>query len=331
MNDFAEFVFSKLPLKYQEYLRRESSYAGFEKSLELFVFWIFAVFWFLIVFEAVAMIIMGPPIWLALAPIALLFLIGFSAPYLIFSISADSRKKDMDEVLPDFLLLVAANIKSGLTIDRAILFSARPEFGELSREFKKVAFEIYGGESLEYSFSKIVKRIKSGALERTVSLLVEGVKSGGDVAKLLEETAIDIRNTEILQKEIRASVMMYVMFIFMAAVLGAPALFAISTFLIRGTMSMWSGMDTSSMSGMETGMIKISPPSIDITVFGYFATAAIIITTTFSGILISLIQTGTIRQGIKYSPLFTSVALVIYFVAKELLFRIFGGMLGVAG
>ncbi len=330
MRDYADFVFSRLPEKYQEFIKREGTYAGYEGSIEKFVFWIFAAFFAVILLEVAALAVIWPASWISMLLLSFIALAAISAPYIVFSSAADSRKKEINDMLPDFLLLAAANIKSGLTIDRAILFSARPEFGDLSREFKKVAFDIYSGEPIDSAFSKITKRINSEVLERTISLLVEGIKSGGAVAKLLEETAMDIRNTETLQKEIRASVMMYVMFIFMAAVLGAPVLFAISTFLIQGTMSMWSGMDMTISPEMQgASMIKISPPSIDTTIFSYFAVSAIIITTTFSGILISLIQTGNARGGMKYSPLFTSVALVIYFAAKEGLYRVFGGMLGV--
>ena len=329
MKNYENFVFSRLPEKYQEYIIQESVYAGYRENVEKFVFWLLSAYAIILLSTLTAMIIIGPPPWIAAMLVFFLLATAVSAPYLVFSSSADSRKKEIDGVLPDFLMLVASNIKSGLTIDRAILFSARPEFGSLSTEFKKVAFEIYGGASLESAFIKLTKRIKSGVLERTISLVVEGIKSGGAVAKLLEEIAIDIRNTETLQKEIRASVMMYVMFIFMAAVLGAPALFAISTFLIQGTTAMWGGMDMSTGPEVQSaGMISISAPSIDSTIFGYFALAVIIVTTTFSGILISLIQTGTARQGLKYAPIFTSVALIVYFAAKEILFRVFGNMLG---
>ncbi len=329
MKNYENFVFSRLPEKYQEFIIRESVYAGYRANVEKFVFWLLAAYAFIIAATLAAMLVISPPLWISALMMFFLITTAVSAPYLVFSSSADSRKKEIDDVLPDFLLLVAANIRSGLTIDRAILFSARPEFGSLSVEFKKVAFEIYGGASLETAFSKLTKRIKSGILERTISLIVEGIKSGGAVAKLLEEIAIDIRNTETLQKEIRASVMMYVMFIFMAAVIGAPALFAISTFLIQGTMAMWGDMDMSTGPEMEgTGAISIAAPSLDGTVFGYFAIAVIIITTTFSGILISLIQSGNARQGLKYCPIFTSIALLVYFAAKEVLFRVFGSMLG---
>lgn len=329
MKDYSEFMFSRLPQKYQEAIIREGTYAGYEGNIEKFVSWIFAAFLVQIALESMALAIIGAPLWVSFLLVSFLAGVGVSAPYIVFSLPADTRKKDINDLLPDFLLLTAANIKSGLTIDRAILFSARPEFGDLAREFKKVAFDIYSGEPIDSAFSKITRRINSDVLERTINLLVEGIKSGGAVAKLLEETALDIRNTETLQKEIRASVMMYVMFIFMAAVLGAPMLFAISTFLISGTMSMWAGMDSPISPEMQSSsIIKISAPSIDSTTFGYFAIAAIVITTTFSGILISLIQSGNARQGIKYSPIFMTIALVIYFAAKEALMAVFGGMLG---
>ncbi|NOR85631.1 hypothetical protein GQ473_05940 [archaeon] len=326
----AKLFYSYFPKKYRDFIEVEARYAGLKEvpakllyyNSMFFIITSIANILYLLLFFSV-------PLWMVFIPSVVLLTAGAIAPYVIFTILSESRKKRMEAVLPDILMLASSNIKSGLTIDRAILFAARPEFGELGLEFKKVAFEIYGGNDLEQAFRKLTTRIKSSILERTINLLLEGLRSGGAVAKLLEETATDIKNTEMLQREIRSSVMMYTIFIFMAAVLGAPALFAISNFLITSSSSMW---DDQIGSGMEdvpnTGFLTISAPQMNLESFEYFSIVTIIITTFFSGILISLIQTGKIRNSVKYIPIFMSVSIVLFFVIKTVLFSVFGDMLG---
>ena len=328
--DYETVIYNMLPRKYREFIEDEARYAGLEAFKESFVFKLFVVFYVMAFVDFFILIgFIKAPLWLSIIPPLIIIVVGLGAPYIIYSLVAESRRKTIEQLLPDLLLLTASNIKSGLTIDRALLFSARPEFGELGQEFKKVAFHIYGGRPIDESFQMLTTKVKSTILARTVGLLVEGLKSGGAVAKLLEETAADIRNTELLQKEIQSSVMMYVMFIFMAAVLGAPFLFAISTFLVMSTTSMWDDMGDIDPEFAGTGTIQISKPDIDLVAFQYFSIAAMIITTVFSGFLISLIQSGNLKGAIKYSPLFVTVALGIYFAAKKMLLIVFADMLGI--
>ncbi len=329
----AKRFYSYFPKKYRETIETEAKYAGFDEPPCLFIYYMTQVFLFAAGFNLIYLVaVLRAPLWLAIIPPILILSVCFGAPYIIYTMLAESRRKQMETMLPDILMLASANIKSGLTIDRALLFAARPEFGALGSEFKKVAFEIYGGNDTEESFTKLTTRIKSQILERTISLLIEGLRSGGAVAKLLEETATDIKNTEMLQREIRSSVMMYTIFIFMAAVLGAPVLFAISNFLITSSSSMWSdSIPSGDMSAMpNTGFLSISAPQMNLEAFGYFSIAAIILTTLFSGILIALIQSGKAKNGIKYTPIFMTIALVLFFAVKHVLLVVFGGMLGMS-
>lgn len=281
---------------------------------------------------------MGTSLIMAIIPSIFTVIAIFIAPYLLFTLVADARKKEIETVLPDILLLTSANIKSGMTIDRAILFSARPEFGTLSDHFKKAAFKVYSGAEVEETLSGMTHNIKSGIFGRTIDLLVEGIKGGGSVAKLLEETATDIRNSEAVQREIKSTVTMYVMFLVIAGVIGAPVLYAISTFMVTSISSMWGqqgsgGAEMSNaMAASGSSFITFSSPAgLDVSTFSYFAIGAIIITTFFAGIIISMIQTGNAKQGIKYVPILVSASLTIYFAIRAVLMKIFGAMMSGGG
>ena len=51
--------------------------------------------------------------------------------YLEFRI--DGRKTKLEVMLPDYLQITSANLRSGIALDRAMLLAARPEFGFLER------------------------------------------------------------------------------------------------------------------------------------------------------------------------------------------------------
>src|SRR3972149_6044709 len=61
------------------------------------------------------------------------FALGFFAVFALFNsiliVVVDNRVKFVEEVLPAALQLMAANMRSGLAPDRALLMAARPEVG----------------------------------------------------------------------------------------------------------------------------------------------------------------------------------------------------------
>src|SRR3989338_8958155 len=52
------------------------------------------------------------------------------------------RIKRIEEVFPDFLQLMSSNLRAGMTIDRAILMSTRPEFNPFDEEILKTGRDI---------------------------------------------------------------------------------------------------------------------------------------------------------------------------------------------
>ena len=327
--DYGKIIYGNLPKKYKATLEKEAIYAGFDGPIYKYTTDIMNVTCLLIL-----TILMITYFFLGLStPIMLVMLLFTGAaslimPYIVFTVTAEKRTKEIEKYLPDLLTLTASNIKSGLTIDKALLFSARKEFGTLATEIMKTSFKIYGGITIGKAFNEMTERINSGHLKRTVNLLLEGIRSGGNTATLLEESAADIETSKILQKEINASVQMYIIFIILAGVIAAPVMFAISNYLIESTSDMWGDVDTDSNVDIGAGIMKITPSktNIDTEFFTFFAAAALSITTIFGGMLISLIKFGNLTHSTKYSPIFTVVSLSLFFLAKAIVSAAMSGL-----
>ena len=60
--------------------------------------------------------------------------------------------------------------------------------------------------------------------------------------------------------------------------------------------------------------------------FRGFSICAIAIISIFSSIIISTIERGTMRGGLKYIPMFLVTALTIYFIASAVLSVTFGAI-----
>jgi flagellar protein FlaJ len=266
-----------------------------------------------------------------LAWVLIIFIAIEAVFYLWIMFSVDSKAKFAESVLPDALQLMSSNIRAGLTTDRALLLAARPEFGPLADEIRRVGRETMTGSSLAAALLKINQRIKSENLSKTLDLIVSSIKSGGKLADLLDQTAGDLRDQQMIQKEISASVLLYVIFIFVAIGLAAPLLFAMSGFLVQilGTMSskINAGMDKDATFGGGKAPIGITNIQIDGAFLTQYTIVSLLVSSICGSLMIGLILKGDSKQGFKYAPFLVALSLGLYFLGTFIMSSFFGKMI----
>lgn len=239
-----------------------------------------------------------------------------------------TRTKEIEEVLPEFLQLASANISAGMPIDRALWFAVRPKFGILAKEIEEVAKSTIAGEDLEEALEKFTNKYDSKILKESMSLLIEGMRAGGEIGFLLNQIASNMQDIKIMRKEIAASVMSYVIFITAASIIGAPALLALSSQLlvIMSGIASTVDLDSSTTSSSSSFKINLSADSISIADFKIFATIVLLFTSVFSAMIISTIRKGNANESIKVIPGYILVSLLIFFAASALFASLMGGM-----
>lgn len=258
-----------------------------------------------------------------------LFIIAFpqAVIQLLTLFRAEKRAAQVDAILPDALQLMSANVRSGMTVDRAIWLAARPEFGPLQDEIKRASTEVLGASTIQDALSGMTQRIKSKNLERAVKLIIEGLKGGGEIAKLLDNVASDMREFQAMIEQMRSNTAAYTIFIVLAAVIGAPILFGISTYFIEVTHSIFATRVLPQATALPTGAIRVTGPQVNPEDVRNFAIAAIATITLFASLIVGLIRTGDERNGLKYAPLLVGGALAVFFVVKFAVSSMFGAIL----
>lgn len=319
--DIRKVVYGLLPRMYTDIIAERAGYSRFKGYENLTATLIIAYLLLLTAGTALIQIPMTYRVitFIVIAPGALFL------PYALFTILAEQRRKSIEQVLPDALLLMSANIESGLTVDKAFLLSARDEFGPLATDIRQTAMKMFGGTPVEDALRELAEDTNSELFEETLKLLIDGIDAGAQVSNLLESSANDIRNSLHLREEIAASVQTYSMFIMIAALVGAPILFSISVFLTQATQNLWSAQNLNAENLPETGMLTLSQPSIDPSFFAQFSLAAIIISNFFAALVISEIKNGRATDGLKRAPVFVVIAVVIFFASRLLVSTALGG------
>ena len=264
----------------------------------------------------------------------ILVIISFIISYLavmviatsLLTLRSDARRNNLEEVLPDFLLLVSANIKAGMPLDQAMYQSAKSDYGLMAIEVRDIIKRSFSGESLEMSLDLLASRFDSRVFKRTILLLKQASATGGEVAKVLERTSQDVRSTNLIKKEVSASLILYEIFILFASMGGTPFLFAVSGKLIdifeKAPIASSIPQGGSAFGG-QLGGLRFTGSVISSTEFFYFTMAGIFITSLFSSLIVGIIRKGTKNEGIKYFPFVLGISYVIFVIVNSLLGLLF--------
>ncbi len=245
----------------------------------------------------------------------LFFIIFF---YIQTSLKAMNRIKKMENVFPDVISLMASNLRSGITIDKAFLLAARPEFYPLDQEILKTGRDITTGQDIVFALKSMSDRVDSEKIEKVIMLIISGLRAGGNISDLLEQTANNMKKKELLEKKSRSTILMYVIFIFFAVALGAPVLFGLSSVLVEIIIELTSRLP-------EVGTIPTDLPftfnevSISLNFVIYFSIIFMVISSFISSMVVGLVRKGDSKSGLKYFLPIVSISLVIYFIVRKIL------------
>ncbi len=241
------------------------------------------------------------------------------------SLKADSRRTALESMLPDFLSLVSSNVRSGMPLDQALWQAGKPEFGVLGKETKEAVKEAFSGKPLEKALIDLGNKFNSMLFRRILKILTQSIKSGGEVAVVLEETANEARETFIVKRDIRANLLVYIIFLFFAAAIGVPFLFAVSQKMLEVLVSAFSL--TQNIGSAASSTFTVSRPPIEPEHFYYFSLLTIFISTVISALIIGATYSGNKLDGLKYLPFMIIIAYVIFFVAIKFLSAFFQGFI----
>lgn len=253
----------------------------------------------------------------------LFFLIPGIAYYMWVLYIIQTRVKMVEEVLPDFLFLVSNNISAGMTTIAAVSNSARKEFGILSEEIKIALSKSLGSESFTDSLKELNNRIDSEMLRETISFFSEAMKSGGKLAKLLENTASDLRQRQELKKELKSSTKMYVMFVLFIILVATPLLLSIAVQFLHTIENMQGdnlqGAIENTNVAVLGGKLLITPDFMQ-----YMSYILLFINSILASLFMGILLDTRATQGIKYFPLIFVVSTVLFSLGLIILPKFLG-------
>ncbi|MCU0642183.1 MAG: type II secretion system F family protein [archaeon] len=279
-----------------------------------------AIFAFTITYLATKAIITALVLFIAIIVLIPVYL------FIRKKIIESSEIKKMEEVFPDFIELMSSNLRAGMTIEKALLLSSRKEFAPLDRHISLLGKDIVTGKEVTAAMQDMASRVNSAKIKKTIDVIISGIKAGGNIAILLEETAVNMRERSFVEKRAASNVLMYIIFIFFAVAIGAPILFGLSASLVKIMTSILATIPATDLpSNAPFTLTKITISVSFITNLSLFF---LIATSFLASMIIGLVSKGDEKSGLKYAIPLALISSAVFFAIKSFMSSYFSTFFG---
>ena len=242
----------------------------------------------------------------ALIPYNFALLLIPAAVYFILLYIVESRAKEIEDYLPDALFQIAA-FEKGVPMERMITNISKSGYKSLSTEFTMAARQISAGASVSKALLAITKRTASKLLERAITLLNQCYRTGKDVQVAVRETAEDIFEMMMLNKEQASMLTMQRYTILFGGCIIIPVILAFVISIISGLGYQSVGSLSKITEAQRADIIAVATNAIQYYLIIYVLLASLFIS----------YQEGKARKFIVYFLVFTAVALTIFNIVKS--------------
>jgi len=149
------------------------------------------------------------------------------------------------------------------------------------------------------------------------------MRSGGNLARLLEVSAEDIRAAQELKRTLVSGTNMYVVFILFTTVVGMPALLAVSMQFVELTAKLQAKAAAGAAFAGQIGVFLAKPVSSEFVL--NISLATLIATSLLASVFIGVIHEGKRLYGLRIAPFLILGSLASLFIMKNYVLRLILG------
>jgi archaeal flagellar protein FlaJ len=232
-------------------------------------------------------------------------LIAIVIPIVVYYANNLKKQKEMEEKFLEFIRDIVENVKSGTPISRAIINLKGRDYGELSPHVSKLANQIAIGIPLTQAFETFADGTKSPVISRSISLISEANRSGGEINTILDSVASSVNQTETIKKERRSAIFNLIIQGYIIFCVFILIILVLEFFLMPLVESLGPISDLH---------VEINTKeNVGSSQANFFL---LLVQSFFSGLVIGKIAEGKISAGIKHSFILVSIALLLFAIGS---------------
>ena len=218
-----------------------------------------------------------------------------TAPAAIVNSKLSKKKNSIELGINSFLRDLTEVRKTGLSPEKCIESLSNRDYGEFTRELRKISSEISWGVPVKKVIMDFIKRTRSWMTQIIMFLLVETIDVGGGTIAMIESLARFNNLTHEVEKEKKMAVRPYIMMPYFAAIL----LVATTTMMIgftQGTL----GVGTPNQPGGGKDLSGMITTFVTSCIFHSY----------LIGLVAGKISEESIAAGFKHASLLVIIAVV---------------------
>jgi len=215
-----------------------------------------------------------------------------TAPAAIVNSKLSKKKESIERGINSFLRDLTEVRKTGLSPEKCIESLSKRDYGEFSKELRKISSEISWGVPVRKVIMDFVKRMRSWMAQIVMFLLVETIDVGGGTIAMIESLARFNNLTQEVEKEKKMAVRPYILMPYFAAL------------LLVATTTMMIGFTSGTLGVAETGQQKDLGPMVTT-----FVTSAIF-HSYLIGIVAGKISEESVAAGFKHAAILVIIAVL---------------------
>jgi flagellar protein FlaJ len=215
-----------------------------------------------------------------------------TAPPAVVHAKLSKKKTSTEQGINSFLRDLTEVRKTGLSPEKCIESLSNRDYGEFSKELRKISSEISWGVPVKKVIMDFVRRTRSWMTQIVMFLLVETVDVGGGTIAMVESLARFNNLTQEVEKEKKMAVRPYILMPYFAAI------------LLVSTTSMMIGFTAGTLGVGTPGTAKdLGPMVITFTTSTIFHSYLI-------GLVAGKISEESIAAGFKHAAILVIVAVL---------------------
>jgi flagellar protein FlaJ len=227
-------------------------------------------------------------------PVAIaLTLFMATAPAAVVHSRLSKKRTSTEQGINSFLRDLTEVRKTGLSPEKCIESLSHRDYGDFSKELRKISSEISWGVPVKKVIMDFVKRTKSWMTQIVMFLLVETIDVGGGTIAMIESLARFNNLTNEVEKEKKMAVRPYIMMPYFAAI------------LLVATTTMMMGFTTGTL-----GVSGSTGPEKDTSMMRMIFTTSCIFHSYLIGLVGGKISEESVSAGFKHASLLVIIAVL---------------------
>lgn len=245
---------------------------------------------------------LGPSSTLLLTTLAI---ISNLAPLGWFEHRRMRHVRQVEERFPSFLRDFAEAYRSHQSMALAIRSVADNEYGELTRDVKRMAQQVSWGIPFPVALRRFGREVGTPLIERSASLIEKALEAGGDVSAILNVAARDAREIKTIERERRVTMGIYVLVVYVAFAVFLAVVAVLQGLFVPAMLAATQGATAAG----GFGGLRTSPVSeLD---FRFIYYCAGFVQALGSGFVAGVLSEGTFAAGVKHASILIGLTLLV--------------------